>query len=291
MFKLEKLNTPLCQLGEGLLWDYERGLIWWLDIDQSIIYSYNIKENFVHEIKVNRFVGALMLTNTNHLLAFADNSLFLFNPEKNEFKNLDDKLQIDAIDTLSNDAKIDRQGNVVFGTKHTTCNLAKASFYHYDIIKKTCKVLGSNITVFNGPAFSPKGDKIYFADSPTGKIISADYKNGNITDKKVFAQTNSEVFPDGMTIDSEGYLWNAEWNGFCVKRYNPNGDIDMKIDLPVPLVTNLCFGGENLDTLYITTAFKTLSKEQREKYPQSGSLFYIKLKQILGLKEKKLNLK
>ncbi len=78
-----------------------------------------------------------------------------------------------------------------------------------------------------------------------------------------------------MTIDKDDNLWVAQWGGYGVYCYNPyTGELLKKIEVPAPNVASCAFGGEKLDTLYITTARAGLSPEQLEKYPLSGSLFY-----------------
>lgn len=89
---------------------------------------------------------------------------------------------------------------------------------------------------------------------------------------------NETGSPDGMTIDEEGMLWIAHWGGFGVYRWNPhNGQLTDKIEVPVPQVSSCAFAGENLDYLVITTARENLKEEELRKYPESGSIFFIKV--------------
>ncbi|MNI83568.1 L-arabinolactonase [compost metagenome] len=83
--------------------------------------------------------------------------------------------------------------------------------------------------------------------------------------------------PDGMTIDSEGMIWVAHWNGGCVSRWNPHtGEQLATVEVPAPLVTSCTFGGGHLDELYITTARSGMSPEELERWPLSGGLFKAK---------------
>jgi sugar lactone lactonase YvrE len=79
--------------------------------------------------------------------------------------------------------------------------------------------------------------------------------------------------PDGMTVDSQGFLWNAMWDGWRIVRYAPSGEIDREIKLPVPRPTSVCFGGPRMDQLFITTASDGLTEQQLAEAPLSGSLF------------------
>ena len=76
-------------------------------------------------------------------------------------------------------------------------------------------------------------------------------------------------------MDSEGYLWSAHWDGWCVTRYDPDGQVDRVINLPVPRPTSCAFGGPDLTTLYVTTARIRLSVHQLAEAPLSGSVFAI----------------
>ena len=88
-----------------------------------------------------------------------------------------------------------------------------------------------------------------------------------------------------MTVDRDGYLWNAEWNGSCVKRYAPDGTLDHSIEMPVPQVTNVCFGGDRLQTLFITTAHSGLSPASRTQYPHSGATYKMEISMTQGILE------
>jgi len=82
---------------------------------------------------------------------------------------------------------------------------------------------------------------------------------------------------DGSVVDSEGYLWNARWNGSCVLRIAPDGTIDRRIDLPVSRVSCPAFGGEDLRTLYLTTAREGMTPEELEREPHAGSVFAVRV--------------
>ncbi len=93
--------------------------------------------------------------------------------------------------------------------------------------------------------------------------------------RRVFATTTAPAFPDGSTVDAEGCLWNAEFNGGRVVRYAPDGRIDRVIDLATHRPTCCTFGGPNLDILYITTASQQMSPDELAKQPLAGSLLAV----------------
>jgi L-arabinonolactonase len=130
---------------------------------------------------------------------------------------------------------------------------------------------------------------MYFADTPTGQIWSYDYDadSGAVSNKRVFADFSDQPgIPDGSIVDAEGFLWNAQWNGYRVVRYRPDGTIDRIVDMPVMNPTCVAFGGKDLDILFVTTARYLMTPEQIEAEPLSGGLFAVKV-DVQGLNEPK----
>ncbi|OON78039.1 SMP-30/gluconolactonase/LRE family protein [Streptomyces tsukubensis] len=124
------------------------------------------------------------------------------------------------------------------------------------------------VTISNGLWWDAEGTHVFYADTPTGRVDVFDHDpETGPTDRRPFARVES---PDGLTVDEEGGVWVALWGGGAVHRYGPDGRLDTVIDLPVPQVTSLTFGGPGLDELYITTSQQDTD---RETYPQAGSLF------------------
>jgi sugar lactone lactonase YvrE len=130
------------------------------------------------------------------------------------------------------------------------------------------------ICIPNSLAFSPDGRTMYFADSLRYELYAYDYDTaaGLPGPQRVIATTTAPGFPDGSTVDAEGFLWNAEFNGSRLVRYAPDGGIDRVIELPLRMPTCCAFGGEDLDVLYVTTASQHMTPEQMAAEPLAGSL-------------------
>ena len=138
------------------------------------------------------------------------------------------------------------------------------------------KMMDKNFVVGNGIDWSPDSTKMYFTDSVNKTIFVYDFNldDGTIKNKSVFAKvSHRDGFPDGLTVDSQGFIWSAHWDGWRVTRYNPNGLVDMIVELPVPRPTSLAFGGPNLSSLFITSASFGLTTESINKAPLSGAIF------------------
>jgi sugar lactone lactonase YvrE len=279
------MPTPDCivkipaLLGENPLWIPSEKRLYWLDLMKPAIYRFDPATGRNETIKaelgsyvcgmVERKKGGWILVREDGVLALdiATGKLTpLVHPEPNR------------PDNMMNDAKCDRQGRLWTGSLDK--GEAKPSGNHY-VVDKDLKVtqVAESLICSNGPAFSPDGRTAYLADSNGRAIyrLAIDPATGKVGPKQPFATTTVETgMPDGMTVDAEGYLWSARWDGGRVVRHAPDGRVDREIMLPVPRVTSVAFGGDNLDTLYITTAATGLSDEQLAKAPLSGSLFAIK---------------
>lgn len=126
------------------------------------------------------------------------------------------------------------------------------------------------IHIANSLAMSPDGRRLYVADSVRRTIWACD--TADLSRREVFARTELGG-PDGSCVDAEGYLWNAEWGASRVVRYAPDGRIDRILETPVSQPSACMFGGEDLATLYITSAWEGLSNAERETQPLAGGLF------------------
>ena len=131
----------------------------------------------------------------------------------------------------------------------------------------------------NSTCFSPDGRRAYYTH--TGDTIftcATDPATGMpIGTWEPFITLDAPGVADGSVIDSEGYMWNARWDGSCVLRIAPDGRIDRQIDLPVSRATCPAFGGDDLRTLYITSARSGLTPEQLEREPLAGGVFAIRV--------------
>jgi sugar lactone lactonase YvrE len=132
-----------------------------------------------------------------------------------------------------------------------------------------------DITIANGLAFSPAGDVMYIADSPTDRITAFDYdlETGTPSNRRTFAATPCGGFPDGGTVDADGGYWSALFNGDCIVRFDRDGRLDRTLRSPVPQPTMVAFGGPELDTLYLTTARRFLPEDERQAFPLAGGIF------------------
>jgi sugar lactone lactonase YvrE/DNA-binding IclR family transcriptional regulator len=176
-----------------------------------------------------------------------------------------------------NDGKCDRRGRFLAGTMAIDTTPGHGSLYslHAD---GRCARLDTGFHISNGLDWSPDDRTLYFTDSGAKRIFAYDYdiETGAVANRRVLAQLGEgDGVPDGLAVDAEGFLWSANWDGWSVTRYAPDGRVDRVVQLPVPRPTSCAFGGPDLATLYVTTARIRLSARQLAEAPLSGSVFAI----------------
>jgi len=137
----------------------------------------------------------------------------------------------------------------------------------------------SDITISNGIGWSLDNKTMYYVDSNRLVIYAFDFdlKSGEISRKRDFLRfENHAGVPDGLTVDGEGFIWCALYDGWKVVRIDPDGNIVDEIHMPVSRPSSVAFGGQHLDELYITSIAEGLSPEEMAQQPMAGDLFMVK---------------
>lgn len=171
----------------------------------------------------------------------------------------------------TNDGKIDPQGRFWWSVMDDDGGRRPGSVFRTGPDGKTERML-TGIHIPNTISFSPDGKQLYMADSKRQTLFV--HQADDLSQAREFAHTRGQAAtPDGSAVDAEGYLWNAQWGGWRVVRYAPDGRVDRTVRLPVEQPTSCAFGGPDLSTLYVTSAWDDLSPEARGKQPYAGCLF------------------
>jgi sugar lactone lactonase YvrE len=185
------------------------------------------------------------------------------------------RIEIESDDSESrmNDAKCDPSGRMFTGTMTVTDR--RSALYRVDADWSITTIF-TGVGISNGLGWSPDATRMYYIDTPTMRVDVIDYDlaTGTVEYRRPLIEIVKGVgFPDGMTVDVDGCLWVAFWDGWCVRRYDPEGDLMQTVELPVSRVTSCTFGGENFDQLFITSASTGLSDAERVAQPLAGSVF------------------
>ena len=277
--KAECILRFKAKLGENALWIEKEQRLYWLDLNSPAVHVFDPKEqkNQTLPLSLPKQIACLVPCHGDRFLLATGNSIYTMDPAS---LNLDPFINLPGDPALIcfNDGKIDRQGRFWIGTSHIEEKEPHGAFYRIDGNNSLHRV-DQGFVVSNGPAFSPDGHLLYFADtfSRIIYVYELDPATGVLDNRRVFAHlTEEDGYPDGLTVDAEGFIWSAHWDGWRVTRYTPDGDIDGIVELPVPKVTSCCFGGDDLSTLFITTASVDMDEAALANAPLSGSLFAVK---------------
>ena len=268
-----------CQniLGESPAWSVNEQKLYWLDIEKSELWRYDPETKETKVWKTPERAASFAFREKGGLLVAFVSCLAFWDPETGKTTKLK-VMEPDLATTRMNDGRCDRQGRFIIGGMDQAGKYEKISnVYRVDRDLSIHKII-SGVACANSICFSPDGRVMYFADTPTGEIWAYDYNTntGDISNKRVFANFSDQPgIPDGSIVDSEGYLWNAQWNGHRVVRYRPDGTVDRLISIPVMNPTSLAFGGKGLNVIYVTTARYLMTSEQIEAEPLSGGLFAV----------------
>jgi len=278
MPQIEEVVPSTDQLGETPLWCDQTRKLWWVDIEQPKLQSFD-PQSGTHEIfpTTGTFLGSLALTQsqTQEFLVAVDLALHRMDPATG---TLTEFAEIEAgLDNRLNDGRVDAAGRFWIGTMDNQYVRPHGSLYRVDPDGHFEKMF-DGINVTNGIAFSPDSKTFYFTDTRRYLTWAFDFDvdDGRLSNRRVFADYSATgERPDGACMDADGCLWTAFFAGSSVVRYRPDGSIDQKIPVPVTNPTCLCFGGTDLKTLYITTASKFLLEDQLRAEPLAGSLLAI----------------
>lgn len=265
------------RLGEGAIWNAENETLCWIDIEKMQLHIYDPKTKQDTSYFLGQRIGTVVPIHGDNVMVALESGICSYDLKTNTVESfVVPKEHVDGV--RFNDGKCDAAGRLWVGSMHLKNQNENAFLYmvngNYSYEKKLDKV-----SISNGIAWSLDNKTMYYIDTPLGNVRAFDYdlNTGDIANERIIIQIDPEHgFPDGMTIDEEGMLWIGMWNGNAVTRWNPEtGKLLEKIEVPAHNVTSCAFGGKDLATLFITTATQDMSAEEKEKYPNAGSLFSV----------------
>ena len=271
--------VPSCDLlGETPLWCDRTQSLMWLDIDGGKLQRFHPStgrhDTFTFDA---RHVGTVALSeNTSKILLGLDLGLHLFDLGSGDCKLLC-QVEDPFIDNRLNDGRCDSEGRLWVGTMDNQLYRPNGALYRVDPNGSVHRQF-DDVIVSNTVAFSPTQDRMYFSD--TRRFVTwqfeLDVRNGSLGNRMVFVDhTEAQDRPDGACVDREGYVWNAIFAGRRVVRYAPDGRIDTIVHVPVTNPTCVCLGGQEMQTLFITTARKFLNRSQLRSEPLAGAVLAI----------------
>jgi len=258
-------------LGEGPVWIDPT--LWFVDIKQHKVHRFDPAGGALASWEAPRQVGWILPAEDGKLVAGLEDGIYRFDPESGVFTRLVE-VEGDLPGNRLNDAASDPKGRIWFGSMDDGEAAVTGRFYLFDRGKVSDTGLAP-VAITNGPALSPDGRLLYFTDTLAQLIHVADvHDDGTLGTPREFVRFGEkEGFPDGPIVDAEGCLWTGLYAGWEARRYAPDGSLVESVRFPVSNITKLAFGGEDLRTVYATTASKGLSETALARQPEAGNLF------------------
>jgi sugar lactone lactonase YvrE len=283
--------------GEGPLWDDRKNILYWTDIDGKKFYRYLWNERR-HELVHDGFqVNGSTMQENGGFVVTNSSGIWLWDPQKQPTLLAS---EVDGKDCVMNDCIADPEGRVYSGSYHYNPDGVAAPSYLFRIDKDgSVHVADEGIQFSNGLAFSIDCSTLYFSDTVAHCIYSYRWhrETGKLTDRRVFVRVpREEGFPDGLTVDAEGFLWCAQWFGARITRYDPDGKVERVVRLPAAQTSSLTFGGPDLDTIFVTSAsLSNMLKEAPPGYDPNkvfvGGRLYQMRSDVQGKKEHRSRIK
>jgi len=262
------------ELAEGPVW--HQGALWWVNITAGTLNRLDNQTGIIHTRCTGDFIGTAVPThNPDQWLIARRHSVELLDWTTGALTPYAALTDPDMGQRF-NDGKADPQGRLLVGTLDLKNRREQCALYQTTSDRQLAPLL-RGVTLSNGLAWSPDGQRFYYADTGAGRIMDYAYDadTGQLGESRLVKQFEKEEgHPDGMAADTENGLWVACWGAGRVVRLDlVTGNITHTINMPTPQPSSVCFGGDARDKLFITTAWKSLSQDQRDAHPLSGNIF------------------
>ena len=282
--EIRPLTDIHCLLGEGPVWSVAEQALYWIDIEAPALHRWSWGAGQTQTWSLPALVGALAVRERGGLVLALRTGIHTFDTVSGELTFVADP-EADLPGTRYNDGTVDPVGRFWIGGMVLTGDPKSAGLYRFSADGAATRML-SDLGCSNGIGFSPDGTLMYHTDTETKTIVRYDFDvaTGDIEHPTVFV-VDDDGNPDGLTVDADGFVWGAKWDGSRIVRYAPNGSIDRVVPLPVQRPTSLAFGGPDLRTLFITTARIDLTPEELETQPLAGRLLVIDDAGVTGMPE------
>ena len=268
------------ELGESPVWDERRGCLWWVDIKRGAVHRHEPQRGGHGAAadasrRVGEEVGAVALRERGGLVLAVRSGVLVLDDLCSPPRRLAD---LAAPGVRFNDAKCDPAGRLWAGTLADDGRAGVGRLYRVQPDGRA-EVALEGVTMSNGLDWSPDGRTLYYVDSATQRVdaIAFDPESGSLGKRRTLIEIpNEEGIPDGLTVDAEGFIWLALFGRGAVLRIAPDGERERTVQVPVSHPTSCAFGGPDLADLYVTSAAKDLSAQQRREQPAAGAVLRLR---------------
>jgi sugar lactone lactonase YvrE len=275
---VEPVGDVAAVLGEGPYWRPEDDALLWVDVARGHLYMTRVQLGETITIELDT-VSAAFPAVGGGIITAGGHRLMLRATRPGEGWAGRIIAEAPARDGVRfNDASVDPAGRVWVGSMDIKEKEPLGTLYRLDTGGTLTPVV-KGATVSNGIGWSPDGTRMYYNDSPLRRIDMFDYDQatGEAFGGRMFADlSGADGFPDGLTVDADGYVWVAMFAGGALRRFTPAGHQDAVLPLPVSQPTSCAFGGPGMADLFVTTAYRDLSEAQRAAEPLAGRLLRLR---------------
>lgn len=249
-----RIGTTVDALGESPVWDDREQCVYYLDIIGRRVYRVEGAAPFERSLvyETDRSVTCVLPAEDGGLLIVERDRLVTRSPAGEVRRG--ESLLSDPRRRF-NDGICDSQGRLLVGTLHEGDVANEEVLMRIDASGQVETILTA-LTLSNGLGFDRTGTRMYHVDTLRSTVTVYDY--GAPVPIALQSFRVEPGYPDGLTVDAEGFFWVAVWGGAEVRRFSPDGALEARLPLPARQVTAPVFGGTNLDQMFITTAAEGL---------------------------------
>ena len=271
-------HQPVCiwpvgaELGEGPLWHAPSRSVYFVDIRQRQVHRCSEDGGARMSWAAPGQPGFIVPVAEGGFACGLDDGLYRFSDASGQFTPLR-SVEADLPTNRFNDGFVDAQGCLWFGSMDAGETNPTGSLYRLDRFGNLTNA-DSGYIITNGPAVSPDGKTLYHTDTLEKTVFAFDVlPDGTLAGKRRFVTIMGSGYPDGMAVDADGNVWIGLFGGGRIEKYSAQGERIGSVAFPCSNITKLAFGGDDLRTAYVTTAWKGLSPGQRAAEPLAGGLF------------------
>ncbi len=290
------LNQSLSQLGESPFWHPVERSLYWLDIPGRAVLRTrgDIADPTVERWDLPTEAGCMAPARSGGMVIALRDGVYRAREWGGALTAMA-RVDHDVHTMRFNDGKCDPLGRFWAGTLNEAKDRPNAALYCLDARggrAPALKQMANEATTANGLAFSPDADTLYWADTAAHRVYAWRWaaRVNNLSRPRVFHQFEEkpagwtpespvryEGRPDGATVDAEGHYWVAMFEGGQLLRFAPSGARVSALPTPVQCPTMPCFGGDDLRTLFVTTARRGRPAAELEQRPASGHVVSIRV--------------
>ena len=273
------VSEAQCETGESPVWVAEESALYWLDIPVGKIYRWHASSDALSQWQMPEMVGSMAMCTHGGWIVAMETGIYQVQLNPNgactHTKLADVEHPIQPM--RFNDGRCDRQGRFLSGTMFNDTKAGKnvGSLYRFGNDHQLNRLM-DDLIVPNGLAFSPDGRTMYLADTYTSRqtvwAFDYDVDKGTPHNQRVFVDMHQHLGrPDGAAIDADGCYWVCATDAGLVSRFTPEGKLDQSLAVPTAKPAMCAFGGNNLDTLFVTSLRR--SGIRAEEDPYAGRVF------------------